>query len=65
MVKRISENVNAIWDNNNKMIDERKKANNLSHADKRAKAWCDKLKPNFEKIREISNKLEEFIDKDS
>jgi glutamine synthetase len=65
IAKEISENVNAIWDNNNKMIEERKKANNLTHADKRAKAYCDKVKPYFEKIRESADKLEELIDNDS
>lgn len=65
IAKEISANVNAIWDNNNKMTEERKKANNLTHADKRAKAYCDKVKPYFEKIRESADKLEELIDNDS
>lgn len=65
LAKEISHHVNAIWDNNHKMTEERKKANNLAHADKKAKAYCDKVKPYFESIRESADKLEELIDNDS
>jgi len=62
LAKEISYNVNAIWENNNKMVDERIKANRLTHADKKAKAYCDKVKPYFDSIRESADKLEELID---
>jgi glutamine synthetase len=65
LAKEISANVNAIWDNNNKMVDERIKANKLTHADKKAKAYCDKVKPYFDSIRESADKLEELIDNDA
>jgi glutamine synthetase len=65
LAKEISYNVNAIWENNNKMVDERIKANRLTHADKKAKAYCDKVKPYFDSIRESADKLEELIDNDA
>jgi glutamine synthetase len=65
LAKEISYNINAIWENNNKMVDERIKANRLTHADKKAKAYCDKVKPYFDSIRESADKLEELIDNDA
>jgi len=65
LAKEISANVNAIWDNNNKMVDERIKANKLTNADKKAKAYCDKVKPYFDSIRDSADKLEELIDNDA
>ncbi len=65
IVKEISKHTNAIWDNNAKMTEERRKANLITHADKKAKAYCDKVKPYFESIRESADKLEELIDNDS
>jgi glutamine synthetase len=44
-----------------KMIDERKKANKLE-ALKRAKSYCDKVKPFFEEIRYHCDKLETMVD---
>lgn len=64
LAKEISKHINLIWENNHKMTEERKKANNMTHADKRAKAYCDKVKPYFDKIRESADKLEELIDND-
>jgi glutamine synthetase len=65
LVKEISRHINAIWDNNAKMTEERRKANLIAHADKKAKAYCDKVKPYFESIRESADKLEELIGNDS
>ncbi len=65
LAKEISKHINAIWENNYKMVEERKKANNLLHADKKAKAYCDKVKPYFDSIRESADKLEELIDNDA
>jgi len=65
LAKEISMHINSIWENNNKMVEERKKANNLTHADKKAKAYCDKVKPYFDEIRESADKLEELIDNDA
>jgi glutamine synthetase len=46
------------------MTEERRKANLIEHADKKAKAYCDKVKPYFDEIRESADKLEELIDND-
>jgi glutamine synthetase len=65
LVREISSNINSIWSNNAKMTEERRKANLIAHADKKAKAYCDKVKPYFESIRESADKLEELIDNES
>ena len=65
LTKEISTHINSIFDHTHKMIEERKKANNLLHADKKAKAYCDKVKPYFDAIRENADKLEELIDNDA
>jgi glutamine synthetase len=44
------------------MIEERKKANNLSSSEKMAEAYCDKVKPYFDIIREHCDKLELLVD---
>ena len=44
------------------MISERKKANNLEDTEKMAAAYCNKVKPYFEIIREHSDKLELLVD---
>jgi L-alanine-DL-glutamate epimerase-like enolase superfamily enzyme len=45
-----------------KMIDERKKANNLHHAKDQALAYCHKVKPYFDDIRYSVDKLELLVD---
>ncbi|MCC6818139.1 MAG: glutamine synthetase III [Bacteroidia bacterium] len=65
LATEISLHINTIWENNDKMVEERKKANNMTHTDKKAKAYCDKVKPYFEAIRESADKLEELIDNDA
>jgi glutamine synthetase len=64
LTKEISKHVNSIWSNNAKMTEERRKANLIEHADKKAKTYCDKVKPYFDEIRESADKLEELIDND-
>jgi glutamine synthetase len=64
LTKDISKHINSIWSNNAKMTEERRKANLIEHADKKAKAYCDKVKPYFDEIRESADKLEELIDND-
>ncbi len=44
------------------MINERKKANKLVDAEKRAFAYCDKVKPYFDEIRYHCDKLELLVD---
>lgn len=46
------------------MVDERKKANVISETKKKAEAYCNKVKPCFDKIRKHSDKIERLIDDD-
>lgn len=62
LIKDISGYIGSIKSNVDKMIDERKKANKIDHADKRADAYCNKVKPYFEEIRYACDKLELLVD---
>ena len=62
MIKEISERIAAINTDVFKMIEERKKANNLDSAKKQAHAYCEKVKPYFDTIRYNSDKLELMVD---
>ena len=62
LIKDISGYIGSIKSNVDKMIDERKKANKIEHADKRADAYCNKVKPYFEEIRYACDKLELLVD---
>jgi glutamine synthetase len=44
------------------MIAERKKANLIESAEKKAAAYCDKVKPYFDEIRYHCDKLELLVD---
>ena len=62
MIKEISEHIAVINGDTYKMIEERKKANNLDNAKKQAHAYCDKVKPYFDTIRYHADKLELMVD---
>ena len=62
LIKQISEHISSIMSNVEKMTEERKKANKIDHADKRADAYCNKVKPYFDVIRYACDKLELMID---
>jgi glutamine synthetase len=62
IIKEISEHIEGINTKIDKMVDERKKANNLDNAEKMATAYCDKVKPYFEEIRYHADKLEVLVD---
>jgi len=62
IIQDISTRINEIKTNVDKMIDERKKANKMTNEEKRAKAYCDIVKPYFEKIRYHCDKLEMTVD---
>lgn len=62
LIKEISEHIEGINKNVDDMIEERKKANNLSSSEKMAEAYCDKVKPYFDVIREHCDKLELLVD---
>ncbi|MCZ8143753.1 glutamine synthetase III [Flavobacterium sp.] len=62
LIKEISAHIEGINSNVDAMIEERKKANNLTTAEKQAEAYCDKVKPYFDIIREHCDKLELLVD---
>ncbi len=62
LIKQISGHISSIMSNVDKMTEERKMANKIDHADKRAETYCNKVKPYFEEIRYACDKLELLID---
>jgi len=62
IIKKISGHVNFIKTNNKKMIDERKKANNIEDARERAVAYDENVKSYFDPIRYHVDKLELLVD---
>jgi glutamine synthetase len=62
MVKVISSHLNPIYTYVNEMIEARKKANKLEHAEEKAFAYCNEVKPYFDKIRYHVDKLELITD---
>ena len=61
-IKSISKHVNNLNDKVNLMIDERKKARNLTDTREKAYAYCDKVKAMFDEIRYHADKLEIMVD---
>lgn len=62
IVSELSEHIESIRTNSINMIEERKKANKIINTEKKAVAYCDKVKPYFEVIKYHSDKLEMLID---
>lgn len=62
IITELSKGINDIYMLNNKMIEERSKANKHSDAHKKAIAYCDKVKPLFDQIREVADNLERIVD---
>ena len=62
LIEEISEHLASINSNVTKMINERKKANNINDIDKKADAYCFKVKPLFDDIRYNCDKLELLVD---
>lgn len=62
LIKRISGHISAIHTQVDAMIEERKKANKLTHAPDQAQAYCNQVKPYFDKIRYHCDKLEIMVD---
>jgi glutamine synthetase len=62
LIEEISERINVIRNNVEAMTNERKKANTITHADKQAVAYCEKVVPYFEVIRYQVDKLELIVD---
>ncbi|MEN8193141.1 MAG: glutamine synthetase III [Bacteroidota bacterium] len=62
LIKSISKRINEIISLVDKMIDERRSANKITDIEKKADAYCNKVRPYFEEIRYHSDKLELMID---
>ena len=62
LIKAISNHIEGINTNVTKMIDERRKGNTIEDIEKRALAYCQKVKPLFDDIRYHCDKLELLVD---
>ena len=62
IVEFLSKHINRVYELNEKMTSERAKANNLEHADKKALAYCNSVKPMFDEIRECCDEIERVCD---
>ncbi len=62
LIEEISSHIESINSNVTKMTNERKKANNIDNLEKKADAYCFKVKPLFEDIRYSCDKLELLVD---
>lgn len=62
LIEVVSGHIQQINDNVELMIEERKKANKVEDASKRAHAYCDNIKTLFETIRYHADKLELIVD---
>ena len=62
IIKDISEQISQINSKVTEMTNERKNANNIEEADKKALAYCNKVKPLFDEIRYHCDKLELLVD---
>jgi glutamine synthetase len=62
IIKEISSHLNPIYTFVNEMIEARKKANKLTDSEKKAFAYCNDVKPYFDKIRYHVDKLELITD---
>lgn len=62
LIEEISGHIESINSNVTKMINERKTANHIEDIDKKADAYCNKVKPLFNEIRYHCDKLELLVD---
>jgi glutamine synthetase len=62
LIEDISNHIEGINANVTKMIDQRKKANNIEDIEKKAEAYCENVKALFDDIRYHCDKLELLVD---
>lgn len=62
LIEEISGHIESINSNVTKMTNERKKANSIEDIEKKAFAYCNKVKPLFDDIRYHCDKLELLVD---
>ncbi|MCF6181771.1 glutamine synthetase III [Lutibacter sp.] len=62
LITKISEHIEGLHAKIDDMLAERKKANKIENIEKKAVAYCNKVKPYFEEIRYHCDKLELMVD---
>ncbi len=62
LIKRISEHIEAIYAKVEKMVNARKEANKIADVTKKATAYCVKVKPFIDDIRNHCDKLELMVE---
>ena len=62
LIRAISNHITTIKSKTKNMINERKKANKIKDVNKKAQAYCNKVKPFFNEIRYHCDKLETMVD---
>ena len=62
LIERVSLHLNAMKSASDVMLENRKKANKIEGADKKALAYCDTVKVHFDEIRYHADKLELLVD---
>lgn len=62
LIKEISGHIGKIKTFVDEMVEERKKANVIAHAEERAEAYCHHVKPYFDQIKYHCDKLELLVD---
>ena len=64
LLNEMAGHTNGLKTATDKMVDERKAANNIADTKKKAQAYCNKVKVSFDEIRRHADKLEHLIDDD-
>jgi glutamine synthetase len=64
ILNEVATHTNALKASTDKMVDERRKANTIDDAKKKAQTYCNKVKGLFDEIRLHADKLEHLIDDD-
>lgn len=62
ILSKVNEHLNNLYTLSEEMVNERRIANKIEDVEKRAFAYCDNVKPYFEKIKYHSDKLEILVD---
>jgi len=62
LIAKISEHIEGLHSKIDDMLDARKKANKIEDIEKKAAAYCNKVKPYFDEIRYHCDKLELMVD---
>jgi glutamine synthetase len=62
LIERVSLHLNAMKSASDVMLENRKKANKIEGAEKKALAYCDTVKVHFDEIRYHADKLELLVD---